>query len=178
MEKPMNVTCTKCGVSTYQEIGEPCLYCNIPKKVYILVGVSGSGKTTWTNKLRCEDEGRYIGVVSSDFFPGLYGENGKFNGHLLPQSHAACLRNFVGFLLNSEVDILVVDNTNTTVTEIAPYAALALAYGWELEIIKFNVDVEVAAKRNVHGVPEKGVAAQAARIKQLQLPPWWPVREV
>lgn len=68
---------------------------------------------------------------------------------------------------------VVVDNTNTTVAEIAPYAALALAYGHELEIVTLDCDPAIGAKRNTHGVPLAACNAMHLRLADRQLPPWW-----
>ena len=69
---------------------------------------------------------------------------------------------------------VVVDNTNTTVAEVSPYAALALAYGHTLKIMTFVGDWRIAARRNVHGVSEATVESQANRTGEAMFPPWWP----
>lgn len=55
------------------------------------------------------------------------------------------------------VQLVFIDNTNTTFKEIKPYVELALAYDYDISIIDlFDVgltDAELAA-RNAHGVPE------------------------
>ena len=141
-------------------------------KVTILCGISGSGKSTLAEEIG--------GMVCSadDYFikNGEY----KFNPRSLPDAHATCLREYVE-ALQARVDRyawsdMVVDNTNTTIAEIAPYAALALAYGCELLIKIVECDVETAVKRNIHGVPRTTIEAQATRIAGLKaaLPPWWP----
>ncbi len=75
---------------------------------------------------------------------------------------------------------MIVDNTNTTVAEVAPYAALALAYGYDLEIVILECNPDVASARNVHGVSKKVVLKQMNRLESLQkqLPSWWKVRVV
>ena len=144
-------------------------------KVSILCGVSGCGKTTWAAR-----NGIWpLRVVSADH--AFYDRDGKYNfdPSRLPEAHGSCLRYFVA-ALQDKVSHVIVDNTNTTVAEIAPYAALALAYGFDLEILFFNCDPEVAAARNTHGVPVAGVMAQHARLQETRksLPPWWNAREV
>jgi predicted kinase len=81
----------------------------------------------------------------------------------------------------SWVDVIVVDNTNLTALEMAPYVSLAMAYGCPVEIITVKCDPEVAAKRNRHGVPLAAIKGMAARLQQRQLPAFWkdiPRREV
>jgi energy-coupling factor transporter ATP-binding protein EcfA2 len=140
-------------------------------KVTILCGISGSGKSTLAKSLG--------GVVcSADDYFTLYGKY-DFNPSKLPEAHAWCLRKFVSAVQLGLSDV-VVDNTNTTVAEVAPYAALALAYGHELLIKIILCNVDVAAARNVHGVPRAGIFKMAERIQGLavSLPPWWPCEEV
>lgn len=146
--------------------------------VIILRGCSGSGKSTHA---QAEMHGRdNVSQVSAD--DAFVQENGeyKFDVAKLGAAHASCLRGFVDKLVrtNSNPDefTVVVDNTNTTGTEVAPYAALALAYGHELKIITIVVDPEVAHARNLHDVPLKTVKDQYKRLQNSigKFPPWWP----
>jgi hypothetical protein len=68
----------------------------------------------------------------------------------------------------------VVDNTNTTVAELAPYVAWANAVGYEVEIIRIHCNPLVAAERNTHGVPENAVLAMYVKIQHAEYPPFWP----
>jgi predicted kinase len=100
----------------------------------------------------------------------------RFNPAQLPEAHSACLRRFVA-LCETGTDV-VVDNTNTTAVELAPYVALAGMYGYEVEIIRLHCDPFLAAKRNTHGVPEKAVLAMHARLMSDRLPPFWPQEQI
>ena len=143
------------------------------KTVIIMCGISGSGKSTRAEKFYPKAM-----VVSADHFFMVAGEY-RFNPMLLPDAHGTCLKSFVS-ALQGAVDMVVVDNTNTTVAEVAPCAALALAYGYDLRIEVLKVDVETAAARNLHGVPKAGIVKMAERLETLKdsLPPWWPCEEV
>lgn len=149
-------------------------------KVVILRGVPGAGKSRYARENFPE-----ANVCSADHFFMKDGEY-KFDPNKLAQAHGACLRKFIDCIgVNGEVafvpiDTVVVDNTGTSVVEIAPYAALANAYGCELEIITLEVDPKVAAARNVHGVPETSVLRMAQNLEHgtKQLPPWWPHKVV
>ena len=148
------------------------------KQVKILAGISGSGKSTYSNLFQSAH------ICSADkFFTDADG-NYNFNPALLGGAHGACLRDFAGWLQTGGSDLLIVDNTNTTVAEVAPYAALALAFGYELEIVIFKIkdreDMEKCVTRNTHGVGVRGIEGQCARLQSLKksLPPWWPVTEI
>jgi hypothetical protein len=139
-------------------------------KVYIYSGVPGSGKSTL---VREHHAGAIVCSADHHFTDddGVY----RFDPTQLPEAHGACLRKFAGYAAiggPGDPD-LVVDNTNTTVAEIAPYAALALAYGHELLVVTVECDPAVAAARNTHGVPEAAVKRMAASLAARQLPPWW-----
>ena len=71
---------------------------------------------------------------------------------------------------------VVVDNTNTTNEEIAPYILGAQAFGYTSEIITIDPSVVHHTKyagRNTHNVSLAVIQAQAKRITERKLPPWW-----
>ena len=143
--------------------------------VIILRGPSGAGKSTYSKKLK----GALV-VSADDFFmkDGEY----LFDPKKLPEAHGQCLRRFAHAVSSpdSKHDLIVVDNTNTTAVEVAPYAALALAYGHEMKIVNFIGDAVKAARRNVHLVPAPAVVAMAERMEaqSKMMPPWWPQETV
>ncbi|MGW8177479.1 MAG: AAA family ATPase [bacterium] len=148
-------------------------------QVKILCGVSGSGKSTYI-----QNHFPSATVCSADHFFMKNGEY-QFDPSKLPMAHGACLRKFVGIVkqgsgIQPVEGTVVVDNTNTTVSEVAPYAALALAYGHDLEIIIIEAEPGMAHSRNAHGVPLPGVMGQHNRLVKLadQLPPWWKTTKV
>jgi predicted kinase len=141
-------------------------------RVILMAGIPGSGKTHYTNnKLGAhESVSADAGFVGSD---GVY----RFDPARLGAAHGDCLRAFVSALMKG-AETVVVDNTNTTAIEMAPYVALAAAYGYVVEIVRFACDPAVAAARNVHGVPERACRAMAERLErtfQDGLPPFWNV---
>lgn len=138
--------------------------------VIITSGIPGSGKSTLARAFF--DRGAL--VFSADDYTGLY-VHGELQPELIGAAHQWCLRSFTRALLDGERR-LVVDNTNTTVAELAPYAALAQAYGAELHIITIECDVETGVERNSHGASREVVETLAAQLEARALPPWWPQR--
>lgn len=151
-------------------------------KVIILRGVSGSGKSTFVKK-----NWPHAQVFSSDFFFMKDDKVYDFDAKKLPYAHGWCLRQFINALsaFNHKVamlpgfdgknEVFVVDNTNTTIAEIAPYYAVAQAYGLNAEIITLDVDPRKAAARNTHNVPATTVDRQYQNLVKNaeQFPPFW-----
>lgn len=141
--------------------------------VILMRGVSGAGKSTWINNLKKTNPG--VVVVSADHFFLDSNNNYNFDPAKLSEAHGACLRTFISFALGNPDQTIVVDNTNTTPAECAPYMAIAAAYYHMAEIITLDCPPEVAASRNVHGVPLKTVIAQHERLTRgaKGFPPYW-----
>ena len=113
--------------------------------VIILSGSSGSGKSTYARTL-----------------PASF-----------PKHTGACFRRFIQLLQHTDENTIVVDNTNTTTEEIAPYVLGAQAFGATCEIVTLRGEYS-----NEHGVPAGTIVAQRTRIENRKLPPWWKSSEV
>lgn len=143
--------------------------------VKVLQGVSGSGKTShWQRHLNW-NESSLIHVFSSDHHfttPKGY----IFVPTQLNEAHAECLRKFAECIRTAAKNaLLIVDNTNTTVHEIAPYYCLAEAYGHDVEILTIEYHWPTAAARNKHSVPAESVEKQYRRLKNSHqvMPKYW-----
>ncbi len=156
------------------------------KKVIVLSGVSGVGKSTYAKKL-CDESSHYTTctiVSADDFFTTTYMNGEKevseynFDPSKLSLAHGECFRAFINALLSCPglSGLVVVDNTNTTSEEIAPYILGAQAYGWDVEIVTLypaHTTIDECYARNVHGVGFAAVEAQGSRIVGRKLMPWW-----
>lgn len=133
------------------------------KKVTILRGIPGCGKTTYTHDLR-----PYPTVVSADNY--FYDDKGEynFNPSLLPKAHAYCFNNFLK-ALKGEAEHIVVDNTNIEMWEFSNYVEAAELAGYEVEIIEFRVRIlsylKLCHSRNEHGVSLEACASMALRFQ-------------
>ena len=149
------------------------------KKIIIMQGVSGSGKSTWA---RAEAQRTGGLVVSADFW--FEREGGyRFDPRQLSKAHAACFAAYVERLLawrSQATGTLIVDNTNTAAHEIAPYMLAGCAFAPEAEtfILRVPCDPEVAAARCVHDVPRAVIRSQHERIVRgvIDYLPTWQVR--
>ena len=154
-------------------------------KVIILSGVSGSGKSTYAAKLleqeyedlEQEYEDKCLKVSADDFFTDSLSGKYSFDPSRLGEAHASCFRNYIEALTDG-VNFILVDNTNTTEAEIAPYVLGANAFGYDVEIHTLVSDRLSAWKRNVHNVSWKGIQAQYERIFARKLPPYWTEKKI
>lgn len=148
---------------------------------YILSGVSGAGKSTW---IRNQPWAKNTDIHSADDF--FVQENGsyRFDFTLLSQAHDACLLKFLREIRNGwhakekgmpldGMPVEVVDNTNLTSEEIAPYYLLAKAHGYEVTLVNLLVDAKLAAKRNTHNVPLSSIKNMLLKMRNRKLPKHW-----
>lgn len=152
------------------------------RKVIVMSGVSGSGKSTYIqdvilgrtvkgNVTSFNSPASFVVVSADDYFidsEGVY----KFDPTKLSDAHGRCFLHFI-LGMESECELVVVDNTNTTDVEIAPYILGAQAFGYEVEIRTLRIPFLYAHQRNTHGVSAQGVEAQFRRLQSRKLPPWW-----
>lgn len=147
-------------------------------RVVIMSGIPGSGKDTYISdrfnlgeKLSHKPRARVYSA--DDFFidhKGLY----KFNPSKLGDAHGQCLRDFIADVSAGDDDaIVVVNNTNTTAIEIAPYYAVAQAFGAQVQLVTLLAPPDVCAARNIHGVPLAACVAMDKRLRSRELPPFW-----
>lgn len=138
------------------------------RKLIILSGLPGSGKTTIAKKMVSDHEarGERACICSADDY---FIEDGKyvFRAEELEAAHTACQMSAERAMANG-YDLVVVDNTNTSDWERWPYVKLAEKYQYEVtvQIIggSTSKDVETYLARQVHGVPREKVEQMAARL--------------
>lgn len=109
-------------------------------RISVLRGISGSGKTTWAK----QHEGKAL-VLSTDHYFLVDGEY-RFDPMKLGENHRRCFREFAEAVLKSEPWIIV-DNTNLSAWEYAPYVVMGEAYGYQVELLTFMVTPEVSLQR-------------------------------
>lgn len=166
------------------------------RKMVIMSGIAGSGKSTAAKEflvgpkvcraLNLSDIGTQLDanptsvLLSADDY--FVQENGvyKFNAGHLSLAHCECFRCGIT-ACQREVPIIVVDNTNTTAAEIAPYYLLGESFGYDVTLYTMihaddmlaNDYIEACFLRNTHGCPEAGVRRQYDNMLNRTLPPWW-----
>ncbi len=135
-------------------------------KVIILRGLPGAGKSSLHLDATTTTVSADHHFTDSD---GVY----KFVPSELGDAHKECLQDFLKLLQSYDANVVVVDNTNLTAMEIAPYYRLAEVFDYEVEIVTVQCDPAVAFIRNIHGVPEATHKRMAETLANEKLPPWW-----
>lgn len=141
-------------------------------KAYILRGLPGSGKSTWAETQNMKGG---VCIYSADSFhiiDGKYCYDPKRAGF----AHAECLRTYVEDIRIGKHDIFIVDNTNTRIHEMAPYIAVANAFGVDHEILQFNCSIDQSIARNIHGVPHGTIVSMNVALQTEHLPVHWNVK--
>jgi predicted kinase len=141
------------------------------KRVTILRGLPGAGKTHWRKLYR-----KAAVVCSADDFrvDPVTGEY-KYDPAADSTVHRQCFRKYLDALAAGAADV-VVDNTNLKAYEIAPYYLAAEAYGYAPLIVWIWCDPGAAFGRNQHGLTEAKTRAMLAATGDL--PPWWTLATV
>lgn len=128
----------------------------------ILRGVSGSGKSTFGkylgNYLMWEHE-RII-CSADDYFINNDGEY-IFDPSKLPIAHETCRKKAERAMID-HVDHVIIDNTNTSESEIKPYIEMAKEHGYQV----FSLVVENRhGNSDKHNVPSEVKEKQENRIR-------------
>lgn len=126
-------------------------------KLFLIRGISGSGKTFLANKMKKEINDSVI-VESDNFFELEDGYN--FDYKYISDAHNYCL-SLVAFHLFRKRTVIV-SNTSINYEHIKIYYELSLRYDSEFEII--NLEEKY---KNTHNVPEKDLNSMRSRFVPL-----------
>jgi len=132
------------------------------KTVYIMRGISGSGKSTIAKILAERNNGV---ICSTDDFFVIDGEY-KFDPSKLKENHE---KNFQKFkeLLEKGVEVVIVDNTNLRYWEAGKYIKEAKKAGYRVVVVNIvpPENPEVLFKRNTHNLPMEAIEQMYKKYK-------------
>ncbi len=155
-------------------------------QVIVMRGLPGSGKSFWVeNRLRRPEgfaglENSVIVCSNDDYHVNFATGRYEFK----QENHAAacneCTLKFLNVFIKAVnanapdgCDYLVVDNTNLSAWEIAPYYRIAECHCIPVKIVRIHCEYVDAVRRNVHAVPPERIWAMYQTLLQERLPPWW-----
>ena len=142
------------------------------KYLVIMRGLPGSGKSTMAERLIKKFINIYRGAIAckcsaDDYFTDDCG-NYSFDASKLGKAHGHC-RWKASTAMESEIPLVVIDNTNTSLREMRPYIDLGKKFGYAVRYIVVGGtaehDINAYVKRNVHGVPREAVVRMAERLQ-------------
>ncbi len=148
-------------------------------QVKVMRGISGAGKSTLAKKLELDAiaRGESAVICSADNYflddEGAY----QFDGAKLGEAHKDCLSDFL-VSIEDGIDLVIVDNTNINVEDMAPYVALGELFGYKVEILQVNTPAPVAMGRNIHGVPPKSVQRMDDLLSKVKVPSRYKVSHI
>ena len=137
------------------------------RKVYIVRGLPGSGKSTMVKKIVDESQNKNVVVASADdFFLSPCCGKYCFQVDKLPQAHSWCKNKFLTAVAKG-TDVVIVDNTNVTASECRYYVTMGVEYGYDIEFVEpstpWAFDVDQLVQKNVHGVPREVIQRMLGR---------------
>lgn len=145
-------------------------------RVVLMSGIAGAGKSTYVKGLLTKHPSAVVCSADSYFTDsdGHY----HFDPAKLGEAHKSCMRRYAGALMyraGSPVEVVIVDNTNTTSLELAPYVGLANAFSIPVYLVTVKCDPETAFKRNVHGVSFETIKRMSDSINSREIPRFWEI---
>lgn len=137
--------------------------CMVPvKSMFILVGLSGSGKSTWIQSFIEKHNLRNYALASADDYFSLSGKY-IWDPTKLEDAHYYSYKTFVNAYKNNTPYIFI-DNTNLNSKERDRYILPALNAGYDVYVKVLPANVSFSAEHNIHGTAVKTLEKQRRRL--------------
>jgi predicted kinase len=135
-----------------------------PKIMYILRGISGSGKSYLSKQILGSNRNNIFST--DDFF--MKGGEYMFDPKQLGIAHK-WNQDRVADAIKKNVTPIIIDNTNTQKWEAREYVKMAVDAGYDIRFHEtttdWSKDVDELAKRNIHGVPREAIQRMLDRYE-------------
>ncbi len=118
--------------------------------VILLTGLPGSGKSTWAAAYPCSGAKLILCPDDHLMVDGVY----KWSPGAVSESHRKCMRQFVEHVWHGDLDLLILDSTNTRTEFLSPYIGVAQAFNHNVRVVLIKHNSIDSWKRNTHNVPE------------------------
>lgn len=128
--------------------------------LYLLRGLPGSGKSTSVQKfINMIDYISFMICSADDWFVDDEGRY-VFDTSKLFAAHKYC-KTAARKAMSLQLDFVVVDNTNTTWSEMKDYVKYAIKYNYDIVLVEpktsWKFDVDILTEKNSHGVPRETI---------------------
>jgi len=140
------------------------------KRATVYCGLPGSGKSTLARQVKGAM------VIESDDYWYVDGEY-VYDIERAGEVHSLNIVRWID-LCRTGFHNIACANTNITIAEIAPYVAIAAAYGYEVDIVRVQVSLATSKSRNTHDVPEEILEKMYNLFLHVEYPSWWNIRIV
>lgn len=136
-----------------------------PDTCFVLRGLPGAGKSFLAAALVAARPAEALSA--DDFFLDAAGDY-RFDATRLADAHRACFKRAAASAAAALP--FVIDNTNLTAAEYAPYMTVAEAFGFRAVLVTVDQSPEVCFRRQVHGVPFDAFVRMVAKMERDVVP--------
>jgi len=130
-----------------------------------MIGISGSGKSTWANKFMANDGSETAYLNADSVRKELYGdESVQGDGAKV----FGILNRRFSDALKHQVDVIMLDNTALIPKGRKMYIKEAIEHGYQVTLVYFSVPLKTALERNrmrPRQVPEEVIKNQFAKLQ-------------
>lgn len=143
------------------------------KQLILMRGLPGSGKSHLAGQLLKSflDDGISAIIVSADDFHYGHSDQYDYKVKAAPFAHKKC-QGDAAWHMNTGTQVIIVDNTNITISDMLPYFELASIYDYAIMLLESQAswawDVNECTTRNEHQVPRETIQSMHDRFQPLQ----------